>query len=204
VAEPTPTEPPIWTEYGRHVWRYWWLVVVGGVGGVLSLVSLVASIVIPTWLGVVVLLVGLSVAQFLAFKEMRHHRNEARDALRKASAPLRGTVFKGQTLRLADIGRDLTDGNAKALINARHFEECKIVGPGFMMMLGRGEGAITHCTWDNKPDVLFIGIPEDRREVLGVVAFLECVFERCRFENVGVVGPPSFEAKFRAGMAYED
>jgi hypothetical protein len=67
-------------EYAQHVWRHWWSVVVGAAGGVLFLVSLFVSISIPTWLGASILVVGLSIAQSLAFKDMRQERNEARRA----------------------------------------------------------------------------------------------------------------------------
>jgi hypothetical protein len=78
---------PVWAEYARYVGRRWWFVVVGVVGGVLTVVALVASIVIPTWLGIVILVVGLSVAQFLAFKDMRGERDKALEASRVTIGP---------------------------------------------------------------------------------------------------------------------
>ena len=200
MPELTVLEPSISTEYVRHVWKHWWVVVVGGVGGILTAVSLVASIIVPTWLGVAVLLLGLSVAQFLAFKDLWHERNQAQDEMRKTVAPLSGMTFAGQTLRLADIGRDLIDGGHKSIVNGRRFEDCTIVGPGFMMIQG---GAITHCIWEALPDALLITVAEDR-ELFGVVLLLDCAFERCRFENVGLLGSPAFAATFQAGITYAD
>jgi hypothetical protein len=70
----------MFAEYVQQVSRHWWSVVVGVAGGVLFLTSLFVNISIPTWLGAAILLVGFSIAQFLAFKDMRQERDEARRA----------------------------------------------------------------------------------------------------------------------------
>jgi hypothetical protein len=75
-------------EYLRAVFRHVYLLVAGGIGAVLTVVSLVA----PTFLrivGVSLLVFGVVGAQFQAWREMRGQRDEARsnmdEAGRKAS-----------------------------------------------------------------------------------------------------------------------
>jgi hypothetical protein len=180
------------------VWKYWWLVVVGGVGGVLTMVSFVAGVSLSTWTGLAILFVGLSVAQFLAFKDMRDERNRARDTLRTALAPLLGSEFVRQKLRLADIGRDLIRGGDTPVITGCRFTECTITGPGFFTMI---HSTMQGCGWDSPLDAFFVEIPPPRR-VVGVILFLDCVFERCGFEGVGLIGDAELGELMRNGIIY--
>lgn len=87
MAEPTTAKSSflaVWSQdlahYLRHVWRHWRTLVIGGVGGFLMVLALFTSINIPLWLGVTIVIVGLSVAQFLAFRDMKQERDELHKA----------------------------------------------------------------------------------------------------------------------------
>ena len=76
MAEPSPPKAPVWAEYFRHVWSHWWSLVVGAVGGVLTVLSLLTSIAVPLWLGITILVLGLVVAQALAFRDLQGERDQ--------------------------------------------------------------------------------------------------------------------------------
>jgi len=105
-------------EYAQHVWRHWWSVVVGAAGGVLFLVSLFVSISIPTWLGASILVVGLSIAQSLAFKDMRQERNEARRAneFSIGPSPFPRTKLESAVVKSLVAARDIERESAVRLI----------------------------------------------------------------------------------------
>jgi len=75
-------------EYGRRVWQRGWVLIVSGIGGVLTLISATvtpgeshpgqhAHPIIPLWLGLTLLIGGIMVAQFLAFHDVRKERDTA-------------------------------------------------------------------------------------------------------------------------------
>jgi hypothetical protein len=132
-------------------------------------------------------------------RELRGEIEAVRTELAKVTAPLAGGEFHNQRLRLADIARDLSNG--EPIVSGRRFEDCTIEGPGFVTMVGDG-GSLDHCTWEGTVDRLFVTVP-DKAVVIGVVGFLGCDFVRCRFEGIGVMGPAAFKEAFAKGMSYE-
>jgi hypothetical protein len=117
----------VWAEYAKYVARRWWFVAVGVIGGVLTIVTLVASIVVPTWLGVVILVGGLTIAQFLAFKDMRDERDMARAELQAAEVGIGLKVWLGQQIEelrgLLTTLRAVLDGNPFDPERARPIDE---------------------------------------------------------------------------------
>ena len=93
----------LWTEYARYVARRWWWLVVGVAGGVLTGVSLITTVSVPVWFGIAVLFGGLTVAQSLAFKDMRDERELVQRALSEAHkdrwALLRNCYREGRKLQ---------------------------------------------------------------------------------------------------------
>jgi hypothetical protein len=89
-------------EYGRYVARRWWSFVVGLAGGILFVISLVAPLSLPVWVGLVILFGGLTVAQSFAFKDMRDERAAAQQELSEARKDpgelLRNCYVEGQKL----------------------------------------------------------------------------------------------------------
>ncbi len=157
-------------DYCKRVGRHWWLLVVGAIGGLLTIGSLVTSIVVPTWLGLVIFIGAFSAAQFRAFADVFR-------------APLRGVEFRNQTLYVADIGRDLGEGTG-FIVSGRTFDDCTIKGPGFIVPMN---STFEHAGFavDNTDDLVIV-VPD--RTLHGGVVAMGCTFCRCRFEGVGLIG----------------
>ncbi len=68
-------------EHGQKLLRWWWALVVSGIGGVLGLIAITVPspkegrVLIPTWLWVTLLVGGIFVAQFLTFHDVRKERD---------------------------------------------------------------------------------------------------------------------------------
>src|SRR4051812_5015119 len=77
--------------YATAVWRHWFALVVAGVGAVLGFVDLGVGgehSLIPIWTWLVLILVGLVIAQYLAWLDMRGERDHLADAASASSAPV--------------------------------------------------------------------------------------------------------------------
>jgi hypothetical protein len=75
-------QPGLWREYFAMTFKHWWTVVVGVVAGVEwvfgeSLHVFGYQLAEPRYTGAVIILLGVIVAQFLSFREMRELRNAA-------------------------------------------------------------------------------------------------------------------------------
>lgn len=74
-----------------------------------------------------------------------------------------------------------------SIIEGQEFHDALIVGPAVIALLDRV--TMINCGFDGDEDSLFIEVAPDRG-VLGVVGIVNTRFERCRFQNIGIVGPP--------------
>jgi hypothetical protein len=75
------------SEYIPAVFRWWWAMVVSGIGGVLGAVATTTDkgVLLPAWGWFVISVVALSVAQFLAFHKVRVQRDELKRQLDEAN-----------------------------------------------------------------------------------------------------------------------
>jgi hypothetical protein len=87
--------------------------------------------------------------------------------------------YQDRVVRLHEL---LTEGHPP-IIKGFTFDGCHIVGPAVVML--SGEGSITSCTFDGTPDALFLQLTPEQDQVIGVVVFENCTFDRCRFAGVG-------------------
>lgn len=70
-------------------------------------------------------------------------------------------------------------------------EDCTLAGPAVVTFLGAGQLAQLVLP---QPES-FIEVPTDQ-VLVGVVAFTECRLQRCRLENVGILGDRRLLDKF--------
>ena len=91
------------------------------------------------------------------------------------------THHVSEVVRLPDLA------TASPMIDGHSFENCLIVGPAVMLVLGGT--TISGCDLGGDAVALFWLVePEDRPSVLGAIGARNCEFLGCRFENVGLAG----------------
>ena len=65
--------------YARALVHYWWIVTIGGIGGIVRLLQGIwPEMMIPTWAWVAMLGAGIAAAQFFAWRDMRRERDQLR------------------------------------------------------------------------------------------------------------------------------
>lgn len=80
------------------------------------------------------------------------------------------------------------------------FQNCKILGPAVLLLLGRT--TLVHSTFDApNAEALFWEIPPSRALVVGAVSAVDCTFSACRFEAIGLGGPPEMRAVIQQGFS---
>lgn len=111
--------------------------------------------------------------------------------------PLRGDRrIENEIVRLAELTVNTLT------IEGLDFSNCRIIGPAILAFL---EGVtIAHCGWDAPGlEAIFWEVPHERGPVVGVVGVVNCTFSNCKFENVGVAGPPELRAVLESGFMSE-
>jgi hypothetical protein len=108
--------------------------------------------------------------------------------------PLTGDrTFRNDVVRLADLTvQGIT-------VDGYEFVNCRIMGPAVVVLQ---DSSIVSCGWDG-PDVnsIFWEVPDTRPLVIGAIAVINCTFSNCRFEGVGVAGPPQLREQLEQGFS---
>jgi hypothetical protein len=76
------------------------------------------------------------------------------------------------------------------------FVRCRLLGPAVLMPMGC---SFVSCEWDSPGgdwSTLFWELRADARIVVGAIALHGCTFERCRFSEIGIAGPPALRDQF--------
>lgn len=109
--------------------------------------------------------------------------------------PLRGErEFRNDVVRLSDLTVN------EAIIEGYEFVNCRVIGPAVVAFLN--DVTVTHCTWDAPGlDAIFWEVGPNRGPVVGVVGLVNCTFSNCRFELIGVAGPPELRAMLESGFS---
>jgi hypothetical protein len=183
-------------EFGRRVLHHWWWLIVSAAGGIYTLAAVFADITIPTWVGVLLMVLGLFVAQLLAFREVAKQRDEAL----AAATPPRGSVFSNQTIRITDFIDMRVADHPSPLITERTFEDCIIVGPAVIALID--QVTMLSPVWDaSRLEEVFIEVPTGSF-VIGPIGLIRCTFIRCRFHGIGVMGTPQDKVDMAAAHSY--
>jgi hypothetical protein len=91
------------------------------------------------------------------------------------------TYIRGQLIYLMNL---LAPG-AKPIISDRTIEDCEIRGPAMIALLGRV--TIKNSTFNGDAESLFVEVA-DKRLIFGAIGLRDCVFRRCRFAEIGIIG----------------
>ena len=137
-----------------------------------------------TWIAVVgvALLVFGSIRHLLRWRQTRVHK------------PTDEPLFRHKRLRLADlVGPD-------SILRDQVFEDCDIYGPAILASIGQGVGGFDSCTWEAPTAESILFEVPDGRVGVGMMGVVNCVFKRCRFYKIGLMGPPAQIAAWRAAV----
>ena len=102
------------------------------------------------------------------------------------------TYIRGRIIYLMDL---LAPG-AKPIVSNRTIEDCEIRGPAMVVLMGT---AIADSSWDGDLESLFVEIA-DKRMIFGAIGLPGCVFRRCRFMQIGILGTREQIEKAKQGF----
>ena len=119
------------------------------------------------------------------------HVTQTVETLEVAGEPMAGDLFENRRVRIGDVERD-GDG----VIRGKRFEGCTIVGPAILFPVGPVEYVLS--TLGPDADTVVWEIAQGRRRLAGVLGLDDCVFERCKFLNIGFAGPSQLLADIRS------
>ena len=103
------------------------------------------------------------------------------------------TYIRGQLVYLMDL---IAPG-AQPIISDRTIEDCEIRGPAMIALLGRV--TIKNGTFDGDVESLFVEVA-DKRIIFGAIGLRDCVFRRCRFVAIGIIGTREQIEKAKKGF----
>ena len=139
------------------------------------------------------MIIRLVVAPYEIFKEQKSEIAKLKidmEAIRKNFATpdeLIPTHLKGLSIRISDLVRE------DVVIRNKIFEDCHIYGPAFITPIKD-----TSLEYNNFEGSLESNLIElKNRAVLGTIGLDNCVFRRCFFHRIGIIGTPDIIAKFR-------
>lgn len=99
----------------------------------------------------------------------------------QSHAYITDTYIRGRAIRLIDL---LAPG-ARPIISNRTIEDCEIRGPAMITLLDGVTLADNNFDGDiNSP---FLEVAEPRM-IVGAIGLQDCVFRRCRFIAIGIIG----------------
>jgi hypothetical protein len=105
-----------------------------------------------------------------------------------------GGKFRDEVIRISELTVNTV------MIEGYEFSNCRIIGPAILGLIGGVE--ILHCGWDAPGiDAFFWEVPPSRGEVVGLVGVRNCVFSNCKFEAIGIAGPPEMRAQLEAAFS---
>jgi hypothetical protein len=96
-----------------------------------------------------------------------------------------------------EVVRLVDEAGVDSVIRDRIFEDALIVGPAVIALLDRV--TMANSSFEGDPDSLFIEI-QPERGVIGVIGLVNTTFNRCRFQNIGIIGIPEAIAQMRAEL----
>lgn len=166
---------PEFGQYLRHLARHW-LSLAAGVGvAALALILSAAGADGPQWLWVGIAAVFVFLASFLAYRDVARvarEKSERHERLRTS------TTIEDEAVHPLDlIDRDAT----YPVVNGKTFRRCTIEGPAMIKLL---HTPVIGCEFNfgQRSDGWF-WVEEPGVPVFGVIGFVNCRFEQCRFSK---------------------
>lgn len=107
------------------------------------------------------------------------------------------TYFSQKRVRLVDVIGE------SQVVRSRTFEDCEILGPAVLIGAALGFGVLTDISWfapRKDMSTVFVELPDGQPFPVGAILLDSCVFRRCRFHGISVVGAKAQIAEFRRSM----
>ena len=129
-----------------------------------------------------ILLIFKTTRDILSKKPKEHKTNtEPSTSVVPSHTYITDTYIRGRIIYLMDL---IAPG-AKPIVSNRTIEDCEIRGPAMVILLGGV--TVDDNTFDGNIDSLFVEVVENR-VIFGAIGLRGCVFRRCRFKEIGVIG----------------
>lgn len=103
------------------------------------------------------------------------------------------SYIQGRIINLLDM---IPPGGVPIISN-RTVEDCEIRGPTMIAPLQRA--TMDKCNFDGDIESIFIEVA-DKRNIVGAVGLKDCVFRRCRFVQIGIIGTRETVKKAKEGF----
>lgn len=92
---------------------------------------------------------------------------------------LSGKYINGHSFHIYEIAKE-------SKILDKTFEDCDIFGPAVIHPAGAGQ--ISDCSFEGSIDMTFIKTTQNR--LVGIILAQNCIFKKCRFHNIAIIGNP--------------
>ncbi len=100
-------------------------------------------------------------------------------------------VYRDQTVRLADLT------TVDDVLERLTFENCDVVGPAVVVLLG--DTQVTDCHWTGDADAV-LWPAHGRQQVVGAIGLRNCLVTGSRFHRVGILVADDQLPAVRAGF----
>jgi hypothetical protein len=101
--------------------------------------------------------------------------------------------FEGVRIRIADF----VEQNPP-LLDGFEFDNCTVLGPAVLAVLDNV--TMTYNSFEGDFSSILWEVPVSRTMVIGAIGIRNSAFKNCRFEGVGLAGPPELGAALRKGL----
>ena len=85
------------------------------------------------------------------------------------------------------------------VVSGKTFTDCLIEGPAIITIMG--ETRFDGCDMGAVEDIDTLLFRPEGQKLVGVIAFKDCLFLRCRFRQIGYTGHPDFVNSLKTGIA---
>ena len=184
--------------FGREGWGRIVFPLCGAlVGDILGDMSDVPPVVELAFIAAVAVLVFLCIQWGMSLRERRHSSSPIRVAF--AAMPSTSPQLDAVAERRTNDVVKLTEFvGVTPRLRRQVFEDCDIFGPAVLWL---SRAWLVDCTIVDDGQAIFLPC-EDEQAPAGTIAVEECLFRRCRFQQIGIAGSAEELRQFRARLSH--
>ena len=152
------------------------------------------SSIVPDWLPPVWFFVGLITFVLVTIEGAYRISHKKIEQSSEPHEYIPDTYIRGRLLNLMD----LLSPSSEPIISNRTIEDCEIRGPVMISLIERV--TIYDSGFDGDVESLFVEVAGERI-IFGAVGLRDCVFRRCHFAGVGIIGSRAQINELKKGFA---